>query len=591
MDDQTPQTVDPPDLLLGPTLRHLVPLWWEQRRLAFVGVALAFVVTALTLAIPVLLQRTIDDAIDRPDRQLLVIYLGAIVVISVLLFFAGYFRRFATARVGIAVEASLRSKLYDAYLHYPRAFYDRHATGEVISRATNDIYPVRYFIGWGVIQAIQSLMMLVGAAAVLLAVNARLTLYAALTMPAIGVLTWVFAHKVHPISRQVQARKGNLTEASDEAVVGIEMVQAFGREDDVRDRFGVRAEAVRSETMRQAGVEARYIPGLIFLPSLGIAAVLYFGGREAIDGTLTIGEFTLFVTLLLQLVWPLEALGWIINLAQRATAAASRSFAWLEHIRPLPQPSEPQDLPDGRLTVSLEGVHFRYATGAGVLRGVDLLIEPGEIVAVCGSTGAGKTSLLNLLPRFYDPTEGHVRLGGVDVRDVALGDLRRAVAIVTQRPVLFSVPLRDNLLAARPDADWSDVLEACSVAGVEQFVGELPDGYDTLIGERGVNLSGGQRQRVALARALIAGARVLVLDDPMSAVDTETERLLVQNLRRAVSGRTVLLAGQRLSTILVADRAVVLQDGCIVQDGTPEELLAEGGPFVALFGDEARVAA
>ena len=231
--------------------------------------------------------------------------------------------------------------MYDAYLRFPRAFYDRHATGEVISRATNDIYPVRYFIGWGVVQAIQSVMMLIGAAIVLISVNARLTLFAALAMPPIAVLTYVFAHKVFPISRVVQAKKGHLTEATDEAVVGIEMVQAFGREDDVRERFGGRAEAVRAETMRQAGIEARFLPGLIFLPSLGIAAVLYFGGRDAIDGRLTIGQFTLFITLLLQLVWPLEALGWIINLGQRATAAASRSFAWLDSIEPLAEPAQP----------------------------------------------------------------------------------------------------------------------------------------------------------------------------------------------------------------------------------------------------------
>jgi ABC-type multidrug transport system fused ATPase/permease subunit len=212
-------------------------------------------------------------------------------------------------------------------------------------------------------------------------------------------------------------------------------------------------------------------------------------------------------------------------------------------------------------------------------------------VAVCGATGAGKTSLLNLLPRFYDPTRGAVLLGGVDTRDVALTELRRAVALVTQRPVLFSVPLRENLLAARPDAPWEVVLAACEAAGVEAFVDDLPHGYDTLIGERGVNLSGGQRQRVALARALIADARVLVLDDPMSAVDTQTERLLVDNLRPAVAGRTVLVATQRLSTILVADRAVVVDDGRIVEDGTPAELLERGGVFASLFGDEARAAA
>jgi ABC-type multidrug transport system fused ATPase/permease subunit len=583
-------TVDPPDLPLWQTVRHLYPLWRAQWRLVSLGLACALAFTVLTLSIPILVQRTIDDAIDGPDHSLLVPYLGAIVVIAVLRFGVNFSRRYATARVGIAVEARLRSMLYDAYLRYPRAFYDRHATGEVISRATNDIYPVRYFVGWGVVQAIQSTMMLVGAAIVLVVVNPLLALTAALAMPPIAILTYLFAHRVFPISREVQRRKGHLTEASDEAVVGIEMVQAFGREDDVRDRFHGRAEAVRHETMRQASVEARFLPGLIFLPTLGIAAVLLVGGHQAIDGDLTIGQFTLFVTLLLQLVWPLEALGWIINLAQRATAAASRSFAWLDGIAPLPERADPARLPDGPLTVRLESVRFRYASGSEVLSGIDLEASPGEIVAVCGPTGAGKTSLLNLVPRFYDPTAGRVLLGGVDARDVGLAELRRSVAIVTQKPVLFSIRLRDNLLGGRPEADWSEVLDACEVAGVAAFVDELPDGYDTLIGERGVNLSGGQRQRVALARALVADARVMVLDDPMSAVDTETERHLVDHLRPAVRGKTVLISGQRLSTVLVADRAVVIQDGRIVEEGVPEALLEAGGPFARLFGEEALAA-
>jgi ABC-type multidrug transport system fused ATPase/permease subunit len=582
--------VDPSDLTLWPTIRHLVPLWRAQWRLVSVGLACALVFTLLSLTIPILVQRTIDDAIDGGDRSLLVPYLAAIVVVASLRFLVNFTRRFATARIGITVEARLRSMLYEAYLRYPRAFYDRHATGEVISRATNDIYPVRYFIGWGVVQAIQSVLMLIGAAIVLTVVNWQLALTAAVAMPPIAVLAYFFAHRVFPISREVQRKKGHLTEASDEAVVGIEMVQAFGREDDVRDRFSDRAEAVRHETMRQASVEARFLPGLVFLPTLGIAAVLLVGGREAIAGNLTIGQFTLFITLLLQLVWPLEALGWIINLGQRATAAASRSFAWLDGIESLPEPEQPVSLPDGPLPVRFEAVRFAYPTGGEVLSGIDLDAAPGEIVAICGPTGAGKTSLLNLLPRFYDPTEGRVLLGGVDARDASLAELRRAIAIVTQKAVLFSVPLRDNLLAARPDADWADVLDACEAAGVAEFVDDLPDGYDTLIGERGVNLSGGQRQRVALARALIAGSRVLVLDDPMSAVDTETERHLVENLRPAVAGRTVLISGQRLSTVLVADRAIVLREGKIVEQGLPEDLIRAGGPFAELFGEEALAA-
>ncbi len=226
-----------------------------------------------------------------------------------------------------------------------------------------------------------------------------------------------------------------------------------------------------------------------------------------------------------------------------------------------------------------------------MLSGVALDVAPGEVIAVCGPTGAGKTSLLNLLPRFYDPTDGRVLVGGVDVRDLELSELRTAVAIVTQRPILFSIPLRENLTAARPDAPWDEVVAACEAAGVAHFAAELPDGYDTLIGERGVNLSGGQRQRVALARALVAEARVIVLDDPMSAVDTQTERHLVENLRPALAGRTVLIATQRLSTVEVADRAVVLDDGVIVESGTPPELLAKGGVFWSLFGEEIGAAA
>ena len=586
----TPSPVDPPDLSSRQTVRHLIPLWWEQRRLVGLGLACALAFTGLTLAVPILVQHTIDDAIDASDHHLLLPLLGAMVGVAAVRLVVNFTRRYATARVGVSVEARLRGLLYDAYLRYPRAFYDRHATGEVISRATNDIYPVRYFIGWGVVQGLQSAMMIVGAAIVLCLVNWRLAVIAALTMPPIAVLTWLFAHRVFPISRKVQERKGHLTEASDEAVVGIEMVQAFGREDDVRDRFGDRAEGVRQETMNQATVEARFLPGLLFLPTLGIAAVLLLGGRDVIAGSLTIGQFTLFITLLLQLVWPLEALGWIINLAQRAIASASRSFAWLDGIRPLPEQSDPKTLPDGPLGVRFEGVRFRYQTGSEVLCGVELEIAPGEIVAICGATGAGKTSLLNLLPRFYDPTGGSVLVGGIDTRDTRLAELRAAVGLVTQRPVLFSVLLRENLLAARPDAPWEEVLAACEAAGVSNFAQELPHGYDTLIGERGVNLSGGQRQRVALARALVGGARVIVLDDPMSAVDTETERLLVENLRPAVAGRTVLVSSQRLSTILVADRAVVLEHGTIVEDGPPAHLLGRDGSFTRLFGDEARAA-
>jgi ABC-type multidrug transport system fused ATPase/permease subunit len=586
----TAPTVEPPDYPFGATAKGLLRLWLAQWRLVLLGLACAFGYSSLSLTIPILIRHAIDNSITPVNGRGAALwpYILAVVVLACVRFALNFTRRYATARVGIRIEARMRELLYEAYLRFPRAFYDRHATGQVVSRATNDLYPIRYFIGWGMVQGAQSLMMIFGVAVVLFLVNAKLAAIALLAMPLVGVLAWVFARKVMPISREVQQLKADVTEASDEAVVGIEMVQAFGREDDVRERFARKAEAVRDGVLRQARVESAFLPGLLFLPTLSIGAVLLFGGRDVIHGGLTYGEFFLFYSLLLQLVWPLEALGWIINLAQRATASASRSFAWLGEIGsiPDPEPSNRLSLGSEPLDVRFQGVRFSYGSGSEVLAGVDLAVPAGEIVALCGPTGAGKTSLLNLLPRFYDPTDGRVLLGGKDVRAIPVAELRRAVAIVTQRPILFSIPLRDNLTAARPDAPWEEVVAACEAAGVAHFAAELPDGYDTLIGERGVNLSGGQRQRVALARALIANARVVVLDDPMSAVDTETERHLVENLRPAIAGRTVLIATQRLSTVEVADRAVVLDDGRIVEDGTPAELLAASGPFARLFGEE-----
>ncbi len=581
---------DPDDYPLRPTVRRLSHLWWSERRLVVIGLACALAYTTLTLSISVLMQRAIDHAIVPRHPSALWPYVLGIFGFALARFWINFTRRFATARIGVRLEARLREMLYEGYLGFPRAFYDLHSTGQVVSRATNDLFPIRYFIGWGVVQGFQSAMMIAGGVMVLALVDLRLTLYSAVATPLIGFVAWRFAHLVMPISRLVQAAKGDVTEAANEAVVGIEMVQAFGREDDVRDRFGVKAASVRNIVVRQAGVEAKHLPALFYLPTLSIATVVFFGGRDVIDGNLTIGQFVLFNTILLQLTWPLEALGWILNLAQRAIASAGRTYAWLELVQRLPEAEHPRVLPEGGLAVAFEDVRFAYPGEEDVLIGVDLALAPGEIVAVCGGTGAGKSTLLDLLPRFYDPTAGRVLLAGVDLRDVALAELRSAVAVITQRPILFSATLRANLLAGRSDAEWDQVEAACEAAGVADFVPDLPDGYDTLIGERGVNLSGGQRQRVALARALIGGARVIVLDDPLSAVDTHTEHDLVGRLRPALEHRTVLVATQRLSTLALADRAAVLVDGRIVEDGRPADLLKQRAAFADLFGDEVSVA-
>jgi ABC-type multidrug transport system fused ATPase/permease subunit len=586
-----PLDFDPPDYGLRSTAARLLSVWREQWRLTALALVYALGYSLLSLAIPLLVARTIDGSILHDDRPLWpqLALIGALALVRSCV---NFLRRYATARVGVGVEARMRELLYAAYLRFPRAFYDVHPTGQVVSRATNDLYPVRYFIGWGMVQGAQSAMMVVGAGIVLGLTNPTLALWSALPLPLIAVVAWRFAHRVIPISREVQARKGDVTESANEAVVGIEMVQAFGREDDVQQRFADRANAVRTEVLRQARVESHHLPGLFYLPSASVAVVLYLGGRAVIDGTLTYGEFALFIQLLLQLVWPLESMGWILNLGQRALASAGRSFAWLERVSYLPEPPRPVRLPADRpLSVEMRDVRFGYPGSEDVLTGVDLAVEPGEVVAVCGATGEGKSTLLGLVPRFYDPTGGAVLLGGRDLREMTLADVRGAVGLVTQRPILFSEPLRDNLLAGRPDADRATMEAACDIAGVTLFVDELPDGWDTLIGERGVNLSGGQRQRVALARALLSDAPVLVLDDPLSAVDTTTELAILARLREAIADRAVLLATQRLSTLALADRVAVLADGVIVESGTQAELLERDGAFAALFGEDAAVAA
>ena len=578
--------LDPPDLPLRQTARRLVHRLAARRRLFFAGLASTVGVMLVSMAIPILIQRAIDDAIVPRRGDRLIEFALAILVLAGVKLVLGAIRRTTSSYIGIGVENDMRELLFDAFLHLPRAFYDRHATGQVLSRATNDLYPVRYFIGWGVLQTIQSILMIIGTVTVLAFVNLRLTLLTALVFPLIALLAYQFGKIVIPISRRVQQLVADLTEMADEVVVGIEMVQAFGRDTEVRRRFGDGARRVRDGNLRERGVEAAFLPPLVFLPAAAIATVLFLGGRDVMDGRLTLGQLVLFSTLLLQLAWPLEALGWILNLAQRALAAASRSFAWLEIADPLAEPAEPAPLPERELGIELHDVRFSYG-GEEVLSGIDLVLRPGEVVAVCGETGSGKSTLLGLISRLYDPTAGVVRLGGVDLRDAALRNVRSSVAIVTQRPILFSQTLRENILAGRPEAAEGEFLLACRAAGVSLFADDLADRYETVIGERGINLSGGQRQRVALARALVSDRPILLLDDPMSAVDTETERHLVEHLGPAFAGRTVIVSTQRLSTLRLVDRVVVLAGGRIVQAGPPERLLAEPGVFSDLFGDEA----
>jgi len=564
-----------------------------RRYLLVLGFACAVGLTLAGLGIPWLVQQGIDRAFppDGPRRPDLLWPLAwGILGLSVLRYLFSFGRRWVTNHLGHVVEYRMRRSLFERMLGLHHGFYDEASTGELVSRSTNDLQVVRFFVGWGMFQLFISLLTLVVVSAVLLYLNTALALVVLLPMPVLAFFAWRFAGRVHPIFRSVQQRLADVTTVVQENVSGIRVVKSFAREPFEKGRFGRGAEGVLTETMAARGLRAFYIPGMSFLPATSIAILILFEGRAVVEGSLTVGEFTLFQLYLMQLVWPMQGFGMVVDQAQRAMAACERFFEILDTEPEIQSPGDPKPLPEGPLGVEFRGVRFAHdGGGEDVLRGVDLAVAPGETVAVVGATGSGKSTLLELIPRFYDPKEGAVLIGGVDARELDLKELRRAVGAVPQETFLFSETVRENIKFGNPDATDGEVVAAAKVAGVHGQILSFPDGYDSRVGEWGITLSGGQKQRVAIARALLKNPRILILDDATSSVDAETEREISEALKGLVghaADRTTFLVAHRLSTILLADRIVVLDDGRIVETGTHEELLAKRGRYHEMYGGE-----
>ncbi len=583
------------------TFYRLMLFTGDRRHLLALGVACAVGVTLAGITIPWLVKEGIDRAFppDGPrDPDLLWPLAWGILGLALVRFLFGFGRRYATNLLGHVVEYRLREALFERMLRLHHGFYDRTSTGELVSRATNDLRVVRFFVGWGMFQLFISLLTLAVVSAVLLYLNWLLALIVLSPMPLLALAAWRFASKVHPIFRSVQQKLADLTTAVQENVSGIRVVKSFSREPFEKGQFGDRAEGVLNETMAARGLRAFYIPGMSFLPATSIALLILFGGRAVVEGNLTVGEFALFQLYLMQLVWPMQGFGMVIDQGQRALAACERVFEILDEMPEVAPPEEgAKPFPRGESGapgVEFRDVRFSYdADGPGgqpVLRGVSLAVEPGEAVAVVGATGSGKSALLALISRFYDPDEGAVRVGGTDVREMDLEDLRRNVGFVPQETFLFSATVWENITFGKPDATREEVEEAAKVAGIHEQILRFPEGYDTQVGEWGITLSGGQKQRVAIARALVKDPEILLLDDATSSVDAETEKSIQEALRgtlKASSGRTTLIVAHRLSTILLADRVVVLDGGRVVESGTHEELLSRpGGHYRAMYGDD-----
>jgi ABC-type multidrug transport system fused ATPase/permease subunit len=539
-----------------------------------VGVSWSFVLAGLAMGtgvvIPYLVGRTVDEI--RGGRVDLWPLAGAIMAAATLRFALSGARRLVAGRVSLGVEYDLRNRVYEHLQSLELAFFDEQQTGQLMSRSTVDLQSVRFFLGYGLIFLVQSALTILIAAGVMFGVNPALAAVTLAPTPFVIWIAFVYGRKNRPASQEVQQRIAELTAEAEENISGVRVVKAFAQEERQLARFRRSVRRVFDQSMVSTRLSAFYSPLIGFLPNLGLAALLLVGGRQAVNGTITVGEFVAFYGYVMLLTGPMRMLGIALGMAQRAVASGARVLEILDREPQLVSAPDAQPLPNGHGSVELRDVTFGYGGGQAILRDIDLSVEAGRTVALVGPTGSGKSTLVMLIPRLYDVSDGRVLVDGADVRDVEVGSLRRQVAFVSDDPFLFSASVRDNIAYARPEASEAEVLDAAQRAGAD-FIDELPDGYDTRIGERGYTLSGGQRQRIAIARALLKDPRILILDDATSSVDATTESRITRALHELTRGRTTFIIAHRLSTIALADEIVVLENGRIAAQGTHDELL------------------
>ncbi len=585
---------------LGPYKRGLGISW-----------ALASLAMVMTVALPELTGRAVQ-AITKGavsvhghaggprahDRHTLLVL--SLVILAVVLARWGFmfWRRIIAGRVSLAVEYDLRERMYGQLQRLELGFFDHQQTGQLMSRATVDLAAVRFFLGYGLVFILQSILTIALAGVVMIAINPGLGLIALVPVPFVVVISYRYGRRARPAIQETQQRIAELTADAEENISGVRVVKAFARESRQLTRFRDTVGRVFDQAMVATRLEARYNPVIGFLPQLGLAAVLLLGGESVIHAHLTLGQFTAFYLYVNMLITPMRSLGVTLNLAQRATASGARIFQLLDREPHLADAPHAPELPAGNGHVQLRDVTLRYEdphdelgasalveavqtapqSGRAVLRDIDLDVPAGRTVALVGPTGSGKTSLVALISRLYDPVGGAVLLDGADVREVSVRSVRGAVAVVSDDPFLFSASVAENIAYARaggPPIPRAEIEQAAGHSQAHEFISRLPQGYDTQVGERGVTLSGGQRQRLAIARALVANPRVLILDDATSSVDASTEQSIKLALAEAMAGRTTFVIAHRLSTIELADQIVVLEHGRIVAQGSHEELLGK----------------
>ncbi len=545
-----------------------------QRAGFVVGIIAGIIWTAAKVTIPMLIQTAIDHGIEARDTDAVIrwgVIIGLVGVVSAV--FTGT-RRYWAFREARWAEADLRHRMFAHLQELHFAYHDDARTGQLMSRGNTDLQQIVNFLVM-IPLTCANLLTTLAATVLMLRMDWRLTILAVGSLPLLNVFAKRFASRLHPAALGVQQESAALAEVVEETVAGIRVVKGFGSEPTQADQLDHAAERLYGRSIDTARIRGRFIPLLDALPVIGLVLVMLYGGHLVIDGSLTIGQLVAFNAYVVLLIWPLRMLGAIVDQAQRAAVSAGRVDEVLATAARIVDPPRPEPLGDGTGRIEFRDVHFSYpGTGVPVLRGFDLVVEAGESVALVGITGSGKSTVAKLIPRFYDPVDGAVLIDGVDVRRARLAEVRRAVGIVFEDTFLFSDTIAANIAFADPDATGEQIERAARLAGAAEFIAELPEGYDTEIGERGFSLSGGQRQRLAIARAILADPRVLILDDATSAVDPSKEHEIRAAMGEVMTARTTIVIAHRPATIAMADRVVLIDDGVVAASGPHAELLA-----------------
>ena len=549
----------------------------------FVSMILSAVSQGASIALVLLTAPIINDAIKPHDRSKLELYIVLILAIGLVKALSMVGRRIISGRQALGVEYDMRNQLYAHLQRLSFGFYDRHQTGQLMSRATIDLQTVRFFLGYGLVFFFQHVITLAGVTVVMFVFDWRLALIGLAITPILVGLAYRYSHISHPVLREVQQKMADVATVAEENIVGVHVVKSFAQEDAEQAKFEVRSQSVFRQSVLANRQRAFYVPLISFIPLLAQSAVLLYGGYQVIHGQMEIGDFVAFNLLLALLVMPLRMLGMWIGQAQRATASGERIFQVMDEPEEVKDAEDAVELPPGDGLVHFQNVSFAYVEGRPVLEEIELPIEAGLTIALIGHTGSGKTTLASLVPRFYDATEGRVTIDGADVRDVQLASLRSQIGVISQDPFLFSDTVRENIAFGVTAATDDQVEQAARLAQAHEFIAKLPDGYDTVIGERGITLSGGQRQRIAIARALIVDPRILILDDATASVDATTEAHIRLGLREVMKGRTTLIIAHRLSTIALADELVVLERGRIAARGVHDELIGTSPVYREIY--------